>query len=619
MVPAAILDQIGDKCTEGLALALASPEDGAIMELKWCNRAFTKITGYESREALGQRGTILIGPNLEHGVHLFIIEKLMNWENFQTEAINNRKGGETYLQRMTWTHLSDPATGDHWWLCSIIDLGERERRTPHDDKQSEFVSLAEDGTDLSWKLHALELENARLQKMARSVAKDANEDALTGLSNRRHFEVEVKTWIKRLKEEGREFAVLYIDLDRFKFVNDTLGHEAGDNLLVSVADILREFTTGDDLIARLGGDEFAILRPLGDSALSISGLADDIVQAMQAPFFCDGKSTSCSTSIGVAIAKTTTRSPERIVAYADEALYHAKAQGTGRWSFFTEQMHAESMAKKKLAADLFLACDRQEFIPFFQPIVDARTGELASAETLVRWDHPTRGILAPGAFLETAANVGILKRIDEIVFAGLKSALSSLDEAGVMLPRAAINVSAARLMDPTFIHDIRSSGIAPHRLTIEILESVYLDRLGDHVRWTIDELDDIGVTIALDDFGTGHASVSGLLEIRPSILKIDRSFIQPIVEDDSKHPLVSSIVGIGKSLGMRIVAEGVETAEHARVVRELGCDYLQGYFFGRPMSADDLKAVLLETGGQLWPATASDGSSRGGSRMEEAG
>ncbi|WP_415400779.1 putative bifunctional diguanylate cyclase/phosphodiesterase [Tateyamaria sp. SN3-11] len=589
------------------------------MELKWCNKAFTKVTGYDSIEALGQRGTILIGSDLEHGVHLFIIEKLMNWENFQTEAINNRKCGESYFQRMSWTHLSDPSTGDRWWLCSIIDLGDRREGSSREQHHIEPVLQVQEDTSILSKVHSLELENARLHKLAQSVAKDANEDALTGLSNRRHFEVEVKTWINRLKEEDREFAVLYIDLDRFKFVNDTLGHEAGDNLLVTVAEILRELTDDADLVARLGGDEFAILRPLSSSALAISSLADSIVQRMQAPFFCEGKSTSCSTSIGVAIANASAKDPERIVAYADEALYHAKAQGKGRWSFFTEQMHAQSIATKQLASDLFVACDKQEFVPYFQPLVDARTGKVASAETLVRWAHPTRGILPPIEFLETAENVGILKKVDEIVFERLKSTMANFDKADINLPRVAINVSAARLMDPTFIHDIRSSGIAPNRLTIEILESVYLDRLGDLVRWTIDELDEIGVTIALDDFGTGHASVSGLLEIRPSILKIDRSFIQPIVDDLSKQPLVSSIVGIGKSLGMRIVAEGVETEAHARVVSELGCDYLQGYFFGRPMSEEDLMTLLRKTDGLLWPRARSYGLGMEADYGEKAG
>jgi EAL domain-containing protein (putative c-di-GMP-specific phosphodiesterase class I) len=292
--------------------------------------------------------------------------------------------------------------------------------------------------------------------------------------------------------------------------------------------------------------------------------------------------------------------PEQVVADADSALYHAKSQGKGRWSFFTEEMHAKSIATKQLASDLLVACERREFIPYFQPVIDAQTGRIASAEMLVRWSHPTKGILAPAVFLETAANMGLLKRIDEIIFSCVHGALSRFDQAGVDLPRVAINVSAARVADPSFIHDIKSSGIRPERLTVEILESVFLDRMGDVVRWNIDELDDLGVTIALDDFGTGHASVQGLLQIRPSILKIDRHFIQLVVTDAQAKPLVASIIGIGKSLGMRVVAEGVETEEHACIVRDMGCDYLQGFHFGKPMSEADLRERLIETGGNFW-------------------
>ena len=571
------------------------------MEFQWCNKAFTRITGYEEDEALGKRGTILIGPDLEQGIHLYIIEKLMNWENFSTKALNNRKNGEAYWQRMNWMHLSDPETGDHWWLCSIIELEEEQSRPTQQLMEDLSTADQESLSKALAKVHRLEKENERLHELAKSVAKDANEDALTGLSNRRHFEIELKTWIGNLQKHGAEFAVLYIDLDRFKFVNDTLGHDAGDRLLVSVAKMLRELTDSADLVARLGGDEFVILKPLGKSALNVSGLADEIVLRMQAPFTFDGKSTACSASVGVAIAKSGMDDPERVVVDADTALYHAKDQGKGRWSFFTEEMHDESLAIKQLSSDLLVACERNEFVPYFQPLIDAATGRIASAEMLVRWAHPTKGILAPGAFLETAAQIGILKQIDEIIFASLRGALSRIDDAGVDLPRVAVNVSAARLSDPTFIHDIRSSGIKPERLTVEILESVYLDRMGDVVRWTIDELDELGVTIALDDFGTGHASVRGLLEIRPSILKVDRHFVQPLADDANTRPLVSSIIGIGKSLGMRVVAEGVESEEHARIVSEMGCDYLQGFHFGKPMSEEDLQDKLLETGGEFWP------------------
>ncbi len=605
MIPTQILNQVNDRCTEGLALALASNDDGAVMELKWCNKAFSRITGYEATEAVGQRGTILIGQDMGQDIHLYIIEKLMNWENFSTKSLNNRKNGETYWQRMSWVHLSDSETGNHWWLCSIVKLDDERVQPAKLEIADPVLSDQKTYSKVAERIHRLEKENTRLHELAKSVSKDANEDALTGLSNRRHFEVEIKTWIEQLKKHGTEFAVLYLDLDRFKFVNDTLGHAAGDKLLISVAKMLRELTCQFDLVARLGGDEFVILKKLGKSALNISGLADEIVQRMQAPVTSEGKSTVCSASVGVAIASANMENPDQVVANSDEALYHAKSHGKSRWSFFTQEMHANSITTKRMASDLLLACERREFVPYYQPLIDANTGRITCAEMLVRWFHPTKGILEPAEFLDTAANMGILKRIDEIVFASAKGALSNFDEAGVDLPRVAVNVSSARLSDPNFIHDIKSSGINPERLTVEILESVYLDRMGDVVRGTIDELAELGVTIALDDFGTGHASVSGLLKIRPSVLKIDRNFIQPIVADASAKLLAESIIGIGKSLGMRVVAEGVETIEHARLVIEMGCDYLQGFYFGRPMSEDDLRVRLTETGGvfgsrELW-------------------
>ena len=600
MIPSQILDQVPDKCTVGIVLALASDEDGAVMEVKWCNKAFTKITGYSFAEAVGKRGTILIGEDTEKGKHLLIIEKLMNWEQFSVTVHNNRKGGARYWHEMSWVPLSDSETGNRWWLCSLFELPDQPEGKATAVPTQDIGLLPAGFEDQSARVRALEKENARLYELAKAVAKESNEDSLTGLSNRRHFEVELKSWITNLLQNGEEFAVLYIDLDRFKLVNDTLGHAAGDRLLVSVATMLRQLTDDTDFVARLGGDEFVVLKPLGDSALSISGLADEIVQEMQAPFEFEGKSTSCSASVGVAIANANLKVPEQVVADADTALYHAKSQGRGRWSFFTEEMHADSIATKQLVSDLLKACKNNEFTPFFQPLICAETGKLSGAEVLVRWLHPTRGLLAPQAFIGTAANMGILKRIDEIVFGQLGEVLSWFDEEGVDLPQVAVNVSAGRLADPSLIHDIKRSGINPNRLTIEILESVYLEQIGDAVRWTLDELADLGTTIAVDDFGTGHASVQGLLKIRPSVLKIDRQFVRPIVEDEASRALAMSIVSIGKSLDMRLVAEGVETEAHALHMCQMGCDYLQGFHFGRPMCAQDLRNVLETTGGRIW-------------------
>ncbi len=600
LIPSQILDQITDKTCEGLALALASDDDGAVMYLQWCNKAFTKITGYQAKEVIGKRGTILIGSSMDQGSHLIIIEKLMNWEQFSLKTQNNRKNGEQYWQKMSWTPLSDMATGNRWWLCSLIELEHRPDMQA-EEKMPDLQGASRDLlTGYAEKIERLEKENKRLHELAKVVAKESKEDALTGLSNRRHFEVELKSWIQDLQKTGKDFAVFYVDLDRFKSVNDTLGHDAGDRLLISVANMLRRLTSEADLIARIGGDEFVILRPLGSSALDISSLADAIVQEMHAPFAFEGKSTFCSASVGVAIANAKMEIPEQVVSDADMALYHAKSNGRGRWSFFTEEMHAEAITTKRLVSDLLIACEKREFVPHFQPVIDAATGKIAGAEVLARWVHPTMGMLSPASFLETATAMGILKRIDEIIFSYLPDVLALFDSAGVDVPRLSANASAGRLADPSLIHDIRRSGVDPKRLIIEILESVYLERIGDVVHWTLGELKEMGVAIALDDFGTGHASVQGLLKINPTVLKIDRQFILPIVDDATARALVASIIGIGKSLGMKIVAEGVETEDHARFAADMGCDYLQGFYFGKPMSSKDLHQKLIENNGVFW-------------------
>ena len=260
----------------------------------------------------------------------------------------------------------------------------------------------------------------------------------------------------------------------------------------------------------------------------------------------------------------------------------------------------KAVATNQLVSDLLVACEKRQFVPYFQPMIDAATGRFVGAEVLVRWLHPTLGLLPPSAFLDTAASMGILKRIDQITFSTLPEILASFDGAGVDLPRLSINISAGRLVEPAFIHDIKSSGIDPERLTIEILESVYLEQIGDAVQGTLEELRELGVTIALDDFGTGHASVQGLLQIRPALLKVDRQFIQPIVDDETVRALVASIISIGKNLGIRIVAEGVETETHAKFASAMGCDFLQGFYFGKPVSADDLQKRLVETQGIFW-------------------
>ncbi|WP_339982042.1 EAL domain-containing protein [Gymnodinialimonas ulvae] len=584
-----------------MGLALASDDDGAVMEFHWCNKPFFNVMGFDESDVIGQRATIFVGPDMDQSAHLLTIDKLMRWEHFSVEVQLTKKNGEPVWVAMTWTPLTDPENGSRWWLCSLIELQAR----PSPNKNVlDFRSRSSVNDDLLTKyteqVAHLESENRRLRSIAKAVTRDSNEDPLTGLSNRRHFEANVSVWIAALRNRGAAFAILYIDLDRFKAINDTLGHEAGDGLLIAVASMLKRITSNTDLVARLGGDEFVILRPLGESALKISSLADEIIREMSKPFEYDGKSVSCGASVGLAIADENTRNPDEIVGDADTALYHAKSTGRGRWSFFTAEMHAQSVATRHLAAELLVACKRKEFIPYFQPLVEASTGRIAGVEVLVRWSHPTRGLVPPKDFLDVAAQMGILAEIDAILFSRLREAVAYLDTARTEISRFAINVSAGRLSDSAILHDIRVSGINPKRLTVEILESVYLEQIHGATSWTIEELRELGVEVAVDDFGTGHASVQGLLQINPDVLKIDRQFVQPATESERARALIGSLIGIGKSLGLKVVAEGVENEAQARLARDLGCDILQGFYFGKPMAESELFKVLNETDGCLW-------------------
>lgn len=605
MIPSHIFDQVPFKCEEGLGLALASDEDGAVMEFHWCNRSFFQVMGREEKEVIGQRATIFVGPDTDQGTHLLTIDKLMRWEHFSVKVQLTKSTGEPVWVMMTWTPLSDPENGNRWWLCSLIEL------QPQCKKSAKVFAFKNQppANDLLTKymeqVAHLASENERLRSIAKAVTKDSNEDPLTGLSNRRHFEAIVSVWISALRDSGVAFAVLYIDLDRFKTINDTLGHKVGDGLLVAVAAMLKRITSNSDLVARLGGDEFVILRPLGESALLISSLADEIIHEMSKPFEYDGKTVSCSASIGLAIADKNTANPEQVVGDADTALYHAKSTGRGRWSFFTAEMHAQSLSTRNLAAELLVACERKEFVPYFQPLVDAATGRISGVEVLIRWLHPTRGLMLPADFLGVAAQIGILAEIDAILFSRFCEAIAYLDTARIKVSRFAINISAGRLSDSALLHDIKVSGIDPKRLTVEILESVYLERNHNATSWMLEELRELGVEVAVDNFGTGHASVQGLLQIKPDVLKIDRQFVQQTAEGEHARALLESLIGIGKSLGLKVVAEGVENEAQGQLARDLGCDLLQGFCFGRPMAESELFKVLNETNGCLRRPTTS--------------
>ncbi len=429
----------------------------------------------------------------------------------------------------------------------------------------------------------LELEEARIR-----IEYNALHDYLTDLPNRRYLD-------QILADDPTLNAILHLDLDRFKQINDTLGHQAGDAMLTHAAAILRSHADEDDFIARIGGDEFVILCRRGRSLDQLEDLASRIVHAFRRPIPHDGQLCRLGASIGIAWRGESETDPKQLLMNADIALYRAKSLGRDRFEVFSEQIQNQILSAKRTGDDIRQALEEGQFVPYYQPQFDARSLELTGVETLVRWVHPERGVLAPFHFLKVAEEINVLSAIDRSIVEMAYADFEAWRRAGLMVPKISFNISSRRLRDPSLISDLRAMQIPSGVMSFELLESIFLDDLEDEIAETIVALNALGIDIEIDDFGTGHASIIGLLNLNPARLKIDRALVGPITESAKQAKLVRAIIDIGRSLNIKVVAEGVETWAHAGMLRDLGCDILQGYALARPMSRRELE-VRLKSG-----------------------
>ena len=437
-----------------------------------------------------------------------------------------------------------------------------------------------------------EARNQELEAAKARIEHDSLHDALTGLPNRRFLDqilAERAEWSART---GGKIGLLHVDLDRFKQINDTLGHVAGDVMLNHAARLLMANLGPGDFVARVGGDEFVVVCSFTRDNARIEKLADRIVNQMRHPVPYEGHLCRFGASVGVAVRIGKQVVPERMLLDADIALYRAKRRGRNRFEFFTAALQAETEYAKHLADDILRGIETDEFIPYYQPLFDARSFDLVSVEALVRWRHPERGILSPAAFLSIAEDISAVSSIDRrILEQGLRD-FERWEKSGMRVPSFSVNMSFNRLRDQELIPSLRRLNIRPGVLSFELLESIFLDAPDEVVAWNLDGIQELGANISIDDFGTGHASVISLLKLKPKFLKLDRQFMGEITTSPTARSLVGSLIGIGKSLGITVVAEGVETMAQAHVLRELGCDILQGYAFARPMPAEALQKYL---------------------------
>lgn len=439
-----------------------------------------------------------------------------------------------------------------------------------------------------------EARNRDLEAARVRIEHNALHDSLTGLPNRRYLDEMLKRHAADGYHGTGSIALLHIDLDRFKQINDTLGHAAGDAMLVHASRVLRASCRETDFVARIGGDEFVIVSSAGSNDERLASMALRIVREMGRPVRHEGHECRFGVSIGVAVSRTADIDVKQLLINADIALYRAKARGRNRYEFFSEDLQAEVVNAKKVADEVLNGLETNAFLAHYQPQFDAKTLDLVGVEALARWQHPTDGLKAPDSFLAVAEDLNVVAQIDRLILDQALSDLARWDEMGLNVPRASVNVSLRRLHDEGLVESLRALPLTPGRVSFELVESIYLDESDGLVAWNIDQIKELGIEIEIDDFGTGYASIVSLQKLRPRRLKIDRQLVKPIIDQPAQRQLVASIVDIGKSMDIEIVAEGVETMQHAVILRDLGCDILQGYAFAKPMSREALECFLKQ-------------------------
>ena len=423
-------------------------------------------------------------------------------------------------------------------------------------------------------------------------------DALTGLPNRTLFMQRTDQAIARAKRyPDHLFAILFLDLDRFKVVNDSLGHQVGDELLVAVARRLEQCLRTEDTVARLGGDEYGILLDRIRNVADAARVAQRILKSLAEPVNLSGYEVYTSASIGIVDSATAHGLPEYMIRSADMAMYRAKGAGKARYEMFDRAMHADALARLQLETDLRHAVQREEFVAHYQPVISLETGEIAGFEALIRWKHPERGLVPPNDFIPLAEETGMILPMGQWILAEACKQVAGWQQA---FPRAeplsiGVNLSVKQFAQPDLrehIADIvRTTGVLPNTLKLEITESVIAGN-PDHAITVLDGLKTIGIEIYMDDFGTGYSSLSYLTHLPIDCIKIDRSFVSQMEIKDRHFQLVRTILTLARTVNLRAVAEGVESTPQLLALRKLGCEFGQGYLFSRPLPSTEIEALL---------------------------
>jgi diguanylate cyclase (GGDEF)-like protein/PAS domain S-box-containing protein len=526
------------------------------------NHAAERILGYTAQEAVGRQvHEFLVPPRFKaaagEGMRQFALTGAGNALGKTTELSAVRKDGTEILVELS---LSGAEVAGHWEAIGVLrDITARKAAA------------------------ALALRMARY-------------DVLTGLANRAVFVDALDRAIAQAKRGGKGFAVIYMDLDHFKDVNDTLGHPVGDLLLAAVADLLRANTRATDTVARFGGDEFAIVVADIANPADAAILADKLLGAFAVAFAVNGSDIHTGASIGIALYDADSPDAETLLSHADVALYRAKSEGRSGWRFFTEAMNRDVQSRVELGVELREAIEAGQLFLMYQPQVEVETGRITGLEALVRWRHPTRGVLAPDLFIPIAEQIGLIAKLGHFVLWAACRQAKTWREAGIAPVRIAVNVSALQFRTPAALEADITAALADTQmpaplLELELTETVLMDASREHAD-VLERLRARGVTIAIDDFGTGYSSLGYLHRFPSSRIKIAQDFVKHLETTPDAAAIVRATIGLARELGLQVIAEGVETAAQAELLKRWGCNEVQGFHFARPLAVPDATAAL---------------------------
>lgn len=522
------------------------------------NPAAEKIFGYSKEEILGKDIDILYDKPTQG---LIMNKKVGRDGAFSGEVINRKKNGETFVAYLSASKLKDAAGNEIGTMGISRDITERKR-------------------------------------LEEQLRHNAFHDALTALPNRNLFYERLMHSIELTKRNRKYlYAVLFLDVDRFKVINDSLGHAAGDKLLVSIAKRLKSCLRATDIIARFGGDEFTILLDDIEKPDSATDVADRLLRSLNPPFELSGQKLSTSVSIGIVLGDDTYAKPEDLLRDADTVMYMAKSMGRSRYAIFDSRMHSQMVRVMHLEADMRNAIEEEEFTLYFQPIVSLKDGRMCGVETLIRWEDPQRGMVPPDEFIPLAEETGLIEPIGTWVLQQACLQGRAWQDLGHTELSVSVNFSARQFQSP-FLPELieqtlEETGMAASNLKIEITETMTMKDT-DYSKKVLDRLYSMGLEILMDDFGTGYSAINYLQRFPVDTIKIDRSLINNIAESPDAASITNAIITMAHSLGKKVIAEGVENEAQLEILRLQGCDKIQGYLFCRPVPAAEITKLLGE-------------------------